>query len=186
MTDNSFLENIQRLQDQYYQKEHKNTFFKKQQKSNCAQEIATQINITELLHRTAFVIPNTNRFWLDYLVFKTYANANNYIDIVTYVMSLIISTVTKYGSFEIHINLQTFSISAADRYKDGVYLFFEECIRLNTTFDQTMTNMYIYHTPSMMDSIFTFFSPVASKEIKSKIIMIGKKESPALIERLLV
>lgn len=183
-SDDPFFENIQRLQDQYYAKEPKNTFFKKQQKEKCAQQIATQININELIVKTAIIIPNTNRLWIDYTVFKTYANPHNYPHIVFTIIEMILSVIKRFDSFELHINLHTFSISAAERYKDGVYMFFDECIKRQTSFDDTMVKMYIYNTPSMMDSITTFFSPVVSKEVKRKIVFCSKKNSNEQITQL--
>lgn len=182
---NSFLDNIQRLQNQYYQKDPKNTFFKKYQKTNCASEIATKMDTNELLQKTAYIIPNTNRVWIDYLIFKVYANPGNYTSIIQYLLSLIINVINIYGSFEIHINLDTFSISAAERYKDSIYLFCEECIKLNTQFSNSISNMYIYNTPSVMDRISALFASIISTEVKSKIILINKRDSPGLINQLL-
>ena len=183
-SDDSFLDTIQRLQDQYYKQENKNTFFKKQQKANCAQQIEAQLGINELISKTTHIIPNTNQLWIDYLVFKTYATSQNYSLIISAIMRLIASIVQQHGSFEIHINLNTFTISAAERYKEGVYMFFDECIAQQTTFDESMVKMRIYNTPSMMDSIFTFFSPVVSNEVKRKIVFCSKKNSNEQITQL--
>ena len=181
----TFLKNIEHLKTQYYDKSPKNFFLTKHQKNNCAHEIATKVNTTDLFSKTMFIIPNTNRVWVDYTIFKLYANPDNYKNIITYLLSLILTVINTMGSFEIHINLNSFTISAAERYRTSIQLFCEECVKLETRFANSLSYMYIYNTPSMMDSISAFFSQIMSVDVKAKIVLLNKLESPGLITQLL-
>ena len=181
----SFLENIQRLQNEYYRSSPKSTIFKKQQKLDCAQQISMMHDINQLYSKTVFIIPNTNSIWIDYNIFKLYANPGNYDKIIKYLLDNISYVLTTHGSFNIHINLNTFTISSAERYKDSINLFCTECVKLEMQFANSLTAMYIYNTPSVMDSISLFFVPLISSEMKGKIVMYGKKESVKLIDALM-
>ena len=80
--ENSIHDKIQQLQEQYYNKNKKNSLFKSSQKLDCAKHITEQIPLNDLLSKTFFLKENTNIVITDYLVFKTYANPNNYQQIV--------------------------------------------------------------------------------------------------------
>lgn len=181
----SFLENVQRLQNEYYQSSPKNAIFKKQQKTECAQQISNTININQLYSKTIFIIPNTNSIWVDYTIFKLYANPQNYHDIIKYLIYNITHIIGIYTTFSIHINLNTFTISSAERYRESINLFCSECMKLEVRFINCLSGMYIYNTPSLMDSISMFFAPLMPTEVKNKVIMYGKKESPRLIQQLM-
>ena len=181
----SFLENVQRLQNEYYQSSPKNVIFKKHQKTECAQQISNTISVNQLHSKTIFIVPNTNSIWVDYTIFKLYANPQNYRDIIKYLIDNITHIIGIYGTFNIHINLNTFSISSAERYRESINLFCGECMRMELRFTDCLVGMYIYNTPSVMDSISMFFAPLMPTEVKNKVIMYGKKESPGLIDILM-
>ena len=180
-----FLENVQRLQNEYYQSSPKNVIFKKHQKTECAQQISNTISVNQLHSKTIFIVPNTNSIWVDYTIFKLYANPQNYRDIIKYLIDNITHIIGIYGTFNIHINLNTFSISSAERYRESINLFCGECMRMELRFTDCLVGMYIYNTPSVMDSISMFFAPLMPTEVKNKVIMYGKKESPGLIDILM-
>jgi hypothetical protein len=176
--DNSFLEQITKLQDQYYSSNGgKNTFFKRNQKMECANTIAENIQIGDLLNQTAYVLPNTNRVFFDYQVFKTYANPSNYIIIITHVLSLFRHCIYTYGSYEAHVHMKTFSISAAERYKDMIQNFWEECFKTQIEYSTKLVQMYIYHTPSMVDNISVLLLPFVEKTVQERIVLVSKRDS---------
>jgi hypothetical protein len=175
--DNSFLDQIAKLQDQYYSNHAKNTFFKTNQKMDCANVVSQNYSINDLLNKTAYHLPNTNRVFFDYTVFKTYANPSNYITIIEHVLSLFKYCIENYGSYEAHVYMKTFSISAAERYKDMIKCFWEECFKTKIEYSTKIVVMYIYHTPSMVDSISSLLLPFVEKTVHDRIVMISKKDS---------
>ena len=96
----------QQLQEQYYNKNKKNTFFKSSQKLDCAKHITEQISLEDLLPKTFYIKENTNIVVTDYLVFKTYANPSNYQDIVEYVVNLLRICIQNHDSYQFHLYLE--------------------------------------------------------------------------------
>lgn len=81
----NILDELEKYKQSYYSENKKNLFFKKDQKMEVASKIATEFNVDELLKRTVFIIPGTNKMYVDYLVFKLYAHPTNYVRFVEYV-----------------------------------------------------------------------------------------------------
>ena len=139
--------------------------------------------MTDLLLKHG-AIPNTNKIFVDYTVLKEYAHSSIYLPAITYYLNLILSIIHKYGNFEVHINLNGFTISAAERYKECIYIFCNECIKHETQFAKQMSQMYIYNTPGVIEGILAFFSKVIAPEITNKVILINKTDSPKVLNEL--
>jgi hypothetical protein len=186
MNNNSdFLNKIQELQNNFYSTNQKNMLFKAKQKEECASIISNQLSLEDLLHNTFFIIPNTNKIFIDYLVFKTFIHPSNYNIALNHIISLTTYCINKYNEYEVHINLNTFTISAAQRYKDVVKLYTDYCLSSDTQFSNTLTGMFIYNTPNVMDNIITILGPFIDNTVKRKIHLKNKSESPELIKLLL-
>ena len=89
-----------------------------------------------------------------------------------------------YNCFEIHININTFSISACHRYKDAIILFNNNCIHSKSDFSLKLNKIFIYNTPKTMKDIVSFLTPFMDQNIKNKIIFYNKDESAKLIASL--
>lgn len=176
--------------DFYTQEGGKNTFFKNLQKQKCSEIITSKININELLKNTIYIIPNTNKVYLDYPLFKHFANNSNCNEIIDYLISLLNHCTFIYGQYEMHINLKGFSISAAERYKSSIQLFCSKCcmqnIKNGNNFSKLLINMYIYNTPSIIENITLLFSSFMDPAIPEKLILITKEQSPELLSQLLL
>jgi hypothetical protein len=178
---------LNKIQTEFYINDGgKNTFFKNAQKQKCSEIINSQINIYDLLQTTVYIIPGTNKIYLDYPRFKQFANNTNSCEIIDYIIELLNHCTTQYGPYEMHINLKGFSVSAADRYKSHIQLFCGKCYNnRDTRFAQLLLNLYIYHTPSVIETITKLFSPFIDPEIPKKIIFLSKECSPELLDSLL-
>jgi hypothetical protein len=182
--DFSTMEQIKQLQSNFYSNTDKNIFFKNNQKNQCATEISNQMNLQDLLDETMYIIPDTNKVFFNYAVFKLYANPQNYEDVVLNVLKLFRECIQKYNCFEIHVDLKTFTISAATRYMILIQSFCNECLKSTTEFSVLATNLFIYNTPGMMDQISQMLKPFLHINMRHKIIFFSKNESPAKIDRL--
>jgi hypothetical protein len=180
----TIIDQMNELKTQYYVETDKKHFFKKQQKMQVASAISEKIDIREVLARTYFNIPNTHHVYFDYTVFKIYANPANYTMIISYALELINTCVKKYGYYEMHINLHTFSISALERYKECIDLYLNECIKANTEYYNVITCLHIYHTPSVIDTIANMLHKMIHPEIKRKVKKYGKSESEIIIQNI--
>ena len=184
MSQSNMLELLDKIKTDFYTVEPKNTFFKNSQKAKVAEEITSYINIYDLLKCTIYIIPNTNRVYLDYPLLKQYANSNNYAEVVNYVIAVLTPCTQMYGQYELHIDLKGFTISAAERYKLAIQLFCSKCSS-NTEFATLLIHIYIYNTPSMIESITRLFAPFIDPVIPKKLVYLSKTDSPQLLEQLL-
>lgn len=181
---NDILDEISKLQNDFYAKTPKNTLFKTKQKLECAAAVSNSLDISELAAKTFYIIPNTNRIFLDYTVFKLYANPNNYNYLVDWAVSLITQCISTYGCYDVHINLSSFTITACQKYKSIIELFMNECFQRDADAVVRLGNLYIYNIPSMFDSIIKLLNPFIPEMVKSKIIVYDKMQSPALIQQI--
>lgn len=176
-TSAKLLDDIEKFKSTYYTENKKSFFFKKSQKLDCASKISNEFDINDLLSQTFVVMPNTNRVYLDYTVFKLYANPDNYHIIVEYVIKLFRSCIETYGSFECHFNLNSFTITAAERYKTAIELFCKECLKSETRYGSKLARMYIYYSPGVIDKFTTLFSHLIDPYIRDRFIIYSKEES---------
>ena len=179
-------QNLRRAQEEYYTHSKKNFFVKKQQKFDCAAAITQQFDVNMLVERCVLVIPETNCIFMDYTVFKMFAHPENYLLIAHRFVNMINGLIVKYGSFVMHLNLQSFTVSAAERYMPLIKLFCAECAK-DTSFSRAnkMEQLYTYHTPSAISSVLPMIMKVSESCLQSKITHYTKEESGKLIEKLL-
>jgi len=164
----SFLQNIANKQNQYYAEHGKNTIFKKNQKQDCAEMICQTIGINELVRKTAYIIPETNKVYFDYTIFKTYATIQHFEAIVDYTYSLCMECLKSFDTYEVHVNLLSFTISAYDRYKDLINLFCNRCVGEFSTCPQSIQAMHIYNCPHVIDQVAKLAKPMISPLVSSR------------------
>ena len=160
---------IAELQNQFYAQNTKSTFFKNTQKIECAAAITQSIQIDELFKKTVYCVPNTNRVYFDYTIFKTYGHPGIYDQLMDYSLAIFTACIEAYGRFEIHINLQSFTMTAAQRYRDITQIFFTRCLQRNTVFYNHIDSLHIYNPPKMIDALSNLFSGFIDDTIRSKI-----------------
>ena len=178
MSSYNLIEEIEKFQDTYYsQSGGKSIVFKKSQKLECASQISTNFDIQLLLNKTIYIIGNTNRIFIDYTVFKLYGNPNNYKMIIDRLFSLFSEVINTYGDYECHINLNTFTITAAERYKKIIELFCSECLQNTTRYAIYLSKMHIYNSPNMLENIASIFMHYIEPSVKTKIEIHNKNAS---------
>ena len=181
---NITYEDILGVRTDYYDTHKKNTFFKKQQKFECAEMVCSRIPLETLINQTCWIIPNVNKLVFDYRIFKMYANPANYMVIVDNVMVFCNWCVKEYGTFEFNFNLESFTISAAERYKDAVVLFCDECFKRNTHFSDYLITMNFYNIPTVVDQISRMLLPIIPVETRPKLRLFTKAESEIALPEL--
>jgi len=170
-------EKIKNIKDMFASSSMNASIFKNTNKLNCAKMVSDNMNIQELIKHTIFIIPNTNKIYMDYALFKTYAHDQIYDILIQYVIHLFNVCIESHNSFELHIDLNTFSISAAQRYKPAIQKFCNECLSNGTDMMLHLSIFRIYNTPSMIDSISSIFRPFISDQIKNNVEFINRKDS---------
>lgn len=180
-TENGFEKKILQLKTDYNSNHKSSFFFKNTFKQNCAGKITNEIGIDTLLRKTIYLIPDKNQIYLDYTIFKCYATPENYLIIVDFILHLVVHCINRFGNYEVHVNLNGFSISACDRYKDVIKLFCDKCISSESRFCEKLINMYIYNTPSVFQQISILLRPFIDSSIVGKMVLYDKKTSEPLL-----
>jgi hypothetical protein len=121
---------------------------------------------------------------VEYTVFKHYACPDNYCQIIGKLIELSKRCVETHGHFEVHVNLDTFSVTAAERYKGFIQLFCEQSQASGTPLSEDLSCLYLYNIPAMMDSISRMLSPLVPPEMREKRKMFKKDVSDQLLKTL--
>ena len=177
-------EKINETVEEYYSIHTKNTFFKNIQKKDCAEYVSNSFDINELLNSTIFMIPGHPYVFIDYTLLKLYINDNNYFEMIRKYQQMFEECFAIYNRVEVHLNLDTFTISAAQRYKVYIEKFANECMINGTGYSSLLSKFVVYHPPNMIDNIFLIIKPIVDKRLLNKIELIEKKESSQRLKEL--
>ena len=184
--DSNIAESLKKAQDDYYSNNKKNVFFKKEQKFECAESLSQQFDIHQIIAASVFVIPDTNRVYMDYPMFKMYANPENYLLIAQRFITIINELIHKYGVYEMHLNINGFTVSAAERYIPLIRLYCQECLKdpSLSRYDK-MSQLYTYYTPLVMSNIVPIIAKVSEPGLRDKMTNYSKQESGEFLKQLL-
>jgi hypothetical protein len=177
------LENIAKLQEEYYNKNQKNVFFKKSQKTECATIIANAIDKNTLFNKTLFIIPEKKIIYFDYTIFKTYMNMELFDEFLDYEYNLTHDWVNSIPSYELHLNVKSLSISAFERYRGFIDKVLQRYPPISPTAIK-MSKLYVYYTPSIIEQIMRFLGPFI-QHLRDKIVFYPKENSEEYLEGLL-
>jgi hypothetical protein len=180
----SIREQIKEKEVEYFKTHSKSMLFKTSQKNLCAQEINKQFDISDLSKATIYQIPETNIVYFDYPLFKTYVTPTIYETVIQRILELFAEIINVSGSYQVHANLDTFSMSSAHRYGDIIRDFCHKCLRAETRYANYMEKFCIYNTPVVMQSISKLFNPLINENVKKRIELIDKKESEGRLKKL--
>ena len=177
----NLLKNIDNFQNNYYENNNKNTLFRKNQKMELAKAISEKFSLDELILNTCYNINGTNKVLIDYNILKLYANPENYEIIITYIFNLFNKVIEKYGNYEVHMNLNSFTITAAERHKKMVELFCKLCKdQTKYSFSESNEKFIIYYCTTSINQIGGLFISFVDPRIKDKILLIKKENSDEL------
>lgn len=185
MQNNDLLDQVEKLKADFYSKQNKNTFFTSKQKLAVAETVSNSMNLQELVARSVYVIKDTHKIFLDYTIFKHFANPSNYKYIIDYILTLLTYCIEQNGNFEVHVNLDSFTVSACHRYKEVIELYLTECMKQDTELSDKLNKMHLYNVPSVFESIQKMLAPLIHEDVKQKIELHNKKESVLTLPLLL-
>lgn len=187
MNQQDISESMEKFKNKYYNEHSKNILFKKSQKLDCAIQLchSPEFHLETAIKNTIYILHDSNRVFFNYEIFKYYANPENYEIVVNYILSLILLCVSKFESFEFHININSFTMSAAERYEPAIRLFMNKCLANNTEFSKLLTKMIVYNTPIMMNDISRLLKPLIEPSVTSKIQFYTKSETPIEIQNII-
>lgn len=177
------LSNIQR---EFYLSQPKKMFLTKTQKTECAEYLVQKLSLEQLMRHTVYVIENTNIVFIDYPLFKQYMTSIHYDKFIQYVLQIISNVITIHGTYEMHINLLSFSVSAVEKYYVIIHTFYDICCQPeNAMVVMRLSGIHIYYTPIMIHVIKTMLSKMNVESIRGKTLFYTKEESPGLLTKLI-
>jgi hypothetical protein len=172
------LNDLEKFKSKYYSENKKNTVFKAAQKTDLANRVCEQFGLDDLFIRTAFIIPNTNKIYINYPALKLFANPSNYESFVNYTQSLFLKCMKQYGNYECHINLESLTVTAVERHKKLIEIFARDPSENGgIEYTKYLTVAYIYNTPSVIDSITKIISYLLEPELMEKIVTYSKVDT---------
>ena len=142
---------LQATQEEYYKQHTKHKVFKMTQKKECANYVASTNTegVERMIECTVFIVPNTNIVYFNYLVFKTYGDEESSKLLYFHLLKCIQKILSSYDSFEFHIDLKTFTVSACQRY----YSMIVSGIDNNQLFAEKLNKLIIYNTPTIIGTL---------------------------------
>uniref|UniRef100_A0A6C0JX72 CRAL-TRIO domain-containing protein n=1 Tax=viral metagenome TaxID=1070528 RepID=A0A6C0JX72_9ZZZZ len=174
---NDLLARINNLRNEYENENKKGFFPSKQYKFDCANNVLKTIDLDTLLNSTLTVLPNSYHLFFDYTVFKTFATPELYDTIMKYAISKIMNCINMYGTYEMHVNLNTFSVSAFHRYRPIIELYSHECNTNYQIFHEKLKTMHIYNVPSTVETISQLIGPLLPPIVRQKVVKYDKSAS---------
>jgi len=144
-----YLLKIQNTQNDFYKIQTKHKLFKSAQKTDCTNFVNASVRLEPLIECTVFIVPNTNILFFNYIVFKTYGNLENCSPLYTHIVKLVETILSTYESFEFHVNMKSFSVSACQRYSHLIC----SSVDTNQIFTEKLSKLVVYHTPFIIDQI---------------------------------
>jgi len=164
----SLEEKLSQFREKYYKENTKATFFKNSQKLACAKEITNTFSIDELLFQSIYI--DNNKIIVNYPLVKTFINPTIYSNILEHVEHLTKNILSNYEVFEIHLNVQSFTMTAAQRYNELIQDF---CYKyLNSDYEKNLKHIYIHNPPGIITLVQSMFNPFISESAKTKVIIL--------------
>ena len=115
-----------------------------------------------------------------------YATSANYQIIIDRFIEIIIMTINKYGLFQLHINLSSFTITSFERYQNVFQLYYKSCINRGLLYDSKIVDkITIYNTPSIITSVSMMIVKYTEPSIKQKLVYYSKEVSKHHLDILL-
>jgi len=155
----------------------KNRLFKKQQKFDCAKQVVNKIPLETLLPQTFYIDGNTNRVHIVYPILKLFASPEIFDTISDFIIAHFQYIKQNHPTLEVMLNLDGFTISAAERYKGLIETFCMKCFGLNTGFSQLVSKFIVYNAPASIESIGPIVKPFMEPNVREKLILASKKDS---------
>jgi hypothetical protein len=167
MEQDDILQKINSAKEQFYSGNQKNSFFKKQQKFDCASSVMTGLNEFEVFSNVFFVKDNFIMF--NYPLFKTVANPEYYLKMADHLFEISSQLIDSHGCYNIHVNCTGITISAVERYKDFVIAVSKRGLNNNRGLLARLNCVHIYNPPSFVDYGLKIIIPLVDNNLWNKI-----------------
>jgi len=171
-------ETLKTYKSKYYHDHSKAIFNKRKQKKEIADIVLENVGFDNLLKNSVYIV-GENNVYINYGIFKYFANDDNYADIITYFMNIIRYLYDADKPIHLHINLNGLTISGFERHRSVIDIF----LRIGgSEWIPLMKKYYLYHTPHIIDTLRNVMVGMFPVLMDADIEYISKKESDARLE----
>jgi hypothetical protein len=126
----------------------------------------------KFMNMESIVFVSSNKLFFDYYNFKR--SEIEYPRVLDVMLSKIASIQEQYDSFEMHISLFSFNMTALNKHKDFIQAFSSH----SSMFDQKLRHVHIYYTPTIIDSVMKIISKLFRKTApRPRVVLHSKSES---------
>lgn len=168
MNNNNILDKLQSL--------------KKTNKQHFKAIILNDFELNFLLNQS-FLIKD-EKILVKYTIIKNYANEQTFDKIIQHLLVKIRNIIQSYGKFEMHINLESYSITSHERIKNIYPKLFKACEHDNVLFSEKLVFLNVYNCPIILRTLNSFFSPFINPVANEKIALYNKIDSTEMLLKL--
>ena len=174
----NIMREMEQYQQQFYEENGgKNMFFKKTQKNEIAKSVSQNFELARLLSESIYILCE-NEIIIDYPTIKMFIHEEIYEDIVNHILNLYRECIVKHGIFSVNINLNGFTMSAAERYKKIIILFSNKCMQTTEhNYSMLTQKLRIFNTPACIQILVQMFRSFFAIGVEQKIDFFNKLES---------
>jgi hypothetical protein len=182
----NIIHEMQEVEKNYYNDNSgKNVFFKSNQKTQIAKSIINNFELPRLLTECIYILESKNEIYINYPVLKMFIHDDIHEKIIQHILSLYNECILKHGKYSINMNLEGFSISAAERHKNAVILFSQRCFDTKEfKYVDLVEKIRIFNTPSVIDTLIKMFKPLFGKNLYKQIELYKKNESVSIMKEM--
>ena len=119
--------------------------------------------------KSVYILENSDIVHIDYPILKPSLCEDIYEFCIQFLLNKYLEVINKYNKYSVHVNLQGFSVSAAQRYQKGIMLFTEKCNASNTKLSELLEKMVLINAPSVIETIQKMLRPFIDPIIFGKI-----------------
>ena len=170
MENDDIMSKINSAKEQFYSDNHKNTFFKKQQKFDCATSVMSGLNLNDVL-ANVFVV-SEDAIIFNYSLFKTVAHPEYYPKMAEYIFMISSNLIEKYDTYRIFVNCNGVTISGLERYKEFVTVVSKMGLANDKGLLTKLTVVHIYDPPSFVDHGLKILIPLIDNNLWTKISIV--------------
>lgn len=161
--------------------------FINKKKSNNNNNLNKENNFENLFENSFFKCLD-NDVYIDYPYFKNIISINNddnNILIIDKLFNIIEDCIKKDKNYNIHLNLESFTITSLEKHKNIIELFLRKIE--NKIYINLLNNIFIYNTPKSLTHLYNIMNWLINETqfIKNKTVLYNKKDSAFFIKKII-
>jgi hypothetical protein len=121
-----------------------------------------------------FCIVKEKSVYIDYYIFKYFANAANYNTITLFVVNCLKRVLEKHEIFTIHLSLKSLTLKELDKHYSYIA---NVCTIFKNEFPDKLDSCFIYNAPFVFTQIISIISVFVDKKTQKKIQLVDKSTS---------